>query len=136
MSVTSRAAVGPNFLRHTDLSLAALDGLGLPSRTAIEIVMTVDTYVNGFVLRELQEKTAHQRERRFDDEVRQAWRSYMKEALATGAYPHLARMGADGVDPDAEGTADERFAFGLECLLDGITARLPQLSRHGRPGHD
>jgi hypothetical protein len=29
------------------------------------------------------------------------------------------------VDPDAPETGDERFEFGLDCLLDGIMARLP-----------
>jgi hypothetical protein len=31
----------------------------------------------------------------------------------------------EGVDPDAAETRDERFEFGLDCLLDGIAARLP-----------
>jgi hypothetical protein len=30
----------------------------------------------------------------------------------------------DGVDPDAQETRDERFEFGLDCMLDGIAARL------------
>jgi hypothetical protein len=30
-----------------------------------------------------------------------------------------------GVDPDDPATRDERFQFGLECVLDGIAARLP-----------
>jgi len=32
----------------------------------------------------------------------------------------------EGVDPDAAETRDERFEFGLDCLLDGIEARLPR----------
>jgi hypothetical protein len=34
-------------------------------------------------------------------------------------------MMAEGIDPDAPKTRDERFEFGLDCLLDGIAARLP-----------
>jgi hypothetical protein len=30
----------------------------------------------------------------------------------------------DGIDPDAAQTRDARFEFGLDCLLDGIAARL------------
>ena len=30
----------------------------------------------------------------------------------------------EDVDPDDPATRDERFEFGLECLLDGIAARL------------
>jgi hypothetical protein len=35
-------------------------------------------------------------------------------------------MIAEGIDPDAPETRDERFEFGLDCLLDGIAARLPR----------
>jgi hypothetical protein len=30
-----------------------------------------------------------------------------------------------GFDPDDPETRDERFEFGLDCLLDGIAARIP-----------
>jgi hypothetical protein len=40
-------------------------------------------------------------------------------------YPNIQRMVKAGVDPDAAETRDERFEFGLDCLLDGIAARLP-----------
>ncbi len=29
-----------------------------------------------------------------------------------------------GIDPDDPATRDERFQFGLDCVLDGIAARL------------
>jgi hypothetical protein len=29
-----------------------------------------------------------------------------------------------GIDPDDPQTRDERFEFGLDCVLDGIAARL------------
>jgi hypothetical protein len=37
----------------------------------------------------------------------------------------------DGHDPDAPETRDTRFEFGLNCLLDGIAARLPAMA--GKP---
>jgi len=30
----------------------------------------------------------------------------------------------EGIDPDAPESMDERFEFGLGCLLDGIAARV------------
>jgi hypothetical protein len=46
----------------------------------------------------------------------------MREILAGGDYPHLSAMIAErGYEIDS----DTRFSFGLECLLDGIAARLP-----------
>ena len=46
---------GPNVARNGDLLIAALDGLGLDIMTTIWILMTVNTYVTGAALREIQE---------------------------------------------------------------------------------
>jgi AcrR family transcriptional regulator len=42
----------------------------------------------------------------------------------SGRYPHLTRILDAGVDPDSPQTRDERFEFGLDCVLDGIAVRL------------
>jgi hypothetical protein len=34
------------------------------------------------------------------------------------------RILESGVDPDSPLTRDERFEFGVDCMLDGIAARL------------
>ncbi len=44
---------------------------------------------------------------------------------AADNYPNVRRMVEANVDPDAPETRDERFEFGLDCLLDGIAAQLP-----------
>ena len=49
------------------------------------------------------------------------WRSRL---AATGMFDHFLRILRDDVDPDAEETRDERFEFGLDCVLEGIAARL------------
>jgi len=36
----------------------------------------------------------------------------------------VVRFLDEGSDPDAEQTRDERFEFGLDCVLDGIAARI------------
>lgn len=36
----------------------------------------------------------------------------------------MVQMIDEGVDPDAPDTRDERFKFGLDCVLDGVMARL------------
>ncbi|MFE6847137.1 TetR/AcrR family transcriptional regulator C-terminal domain-containing protein [Streptomyces sp. NPDC057686] len=45
---------------------------------------------------------------------------YISEVLAAGEPPMLARhvLEAEELDPDVE------FAFGLDCVLDGLAARL------------
>ena len=42
----------------------------------------------------------------------------------TGRYPHIARLMEAGIDPDDPNTREERFQFSLDCVLDGIAARL------------
>ena len=36
----------------------------------------------------------------------------------------VVRFLDDGVDPDAEQARDERFEFGLDCVLEGIAAKV------------
>jgi hypothetical protein len=40
-------------------------------------------------------------------------------------FEHVLRVFDEGIDPDASETRDERFTFGLNCVLDGIAAKLP-----------
>jgi hypothetical protein len=42
----------------------------------------------------------------------------------SGRYPHLVRILDEKLDPDSPDTRDERFEFGLGCVLDGIAARI------------
>lgn len=113
----------PNFLRHADLTLAALDGLGVPTATMVDVAGAVDTYVIGFVLRELRERETRRGTDTYDDEESSGLRSSFPE-LVQERYPRLARLLAEGVDPEAADKADRRFEFGLESMLDGIAARV------------
>ena len=51
----------------------------------------------------------------------------------------MVQMIDEGVDPDGPDTRDERFEFGLDCLLDGVMARLSAAPRPDgvlrAPGH-
>jgi len=58
------------------------------------------------------------------------WRQKLE---ATGQFDHFLRILNDNVDPDAEATRDQRFEFGLDCLLDGIAARLAELPGGAAP---
>lgn len=125
-----RPPAGPKSLRNLERTLASFDGLGLDGGTAIDIVTTVGTYVMGAVLREVQEHTNESfRERAFagltEDEMQQVIEEFKDRVRATGRFPRLIRLLDDDHDPDAAETRDARFEFGLECLLDGIAARLP-----------
>ena len=125
-----RPPVGPKSLRSLERTLAVLDGLPLDKATAVTIVMTVMTYVLGAVLREVQEMNGERHlQEQFahlsEEQKETAMREFTERLRASGRFPHLAGMIEQRVDPDAPDTRDDRFEYGLGCLLDGIAARLP-----------
>jgi AcrR family transcriptional regulator len=128
--VASRPPSGPNDARNLELMLGMLSGLGLDARMTVDILMTVMTYVLGAVLREVQEIRSDRNRVEVEatmtaeeiDAERERFRKWLADA---DRYPNIQRMMEADIDPDAAETRDERFEFGLDCLLDGIAARLP-----------
>jgi AcrR family transcriptional regulator len=122
-----RRSVGPNELVHLENSLATLcaSELALGLADALRVLMAVETYVLGFALRDTQELPVERNEapRLATDPAEDAdlqVRRYVGRLSATGRYPHLTRMFVEGIQLGR----DERFDYGLECLLDGIEADL------------
>jgi AcrR family transcriptional regulator len=125
--IAARPPLGPNVLRNLDKSLAALDCLDIDTGTAVNILQTVNTYVLGAVLRELGEVRVQREQEQmvtagtdFAAKLEQ-WRARL---AATGMFDHFLRILRDDVDPDAEETRDDRFEFGLDCVLEGVAAML------------
>jgi AcrR family transcriptional regulator len=127
--VGGRPPLGPTTLLNLEASLAILAALELEPARQIDILTTVNTYVTGAVLRESQEirtERAESEARALHSQAdlirdRQAWRDRL---LATGLFPHFIRFLDADVDPDAAQTREARFEFGLDCLLDGLAARI------------
>ena len=87
------------------------------------------TYVIGAVMREAQEMRVQRDQERTmagltEEEMQAQHERYRTWFEASGCYPRIVRLMKSGVDPDDPATRDERFQFGLDCLLDGIAARL------------
>jgi AcrR family transcriptional regulator len=121
---------GPNDARNMERLIAAFDGLGLDIATTMYVVMTVSTYVLGAALREVQEirwqeVAAKATAGLTKAEVAELLGEFSRRVRQSGHYPHMARIMEEDFDPDSPDTRDERFEFGLDCLLDGIAARLP-----------
>jgi hypothetical protein len=93
----------------------------------VDVLGLLQTYVLGAVLREMQEQRIQRDQEQFpiDQEdwqpARQAWRDRL---AADGRFTRVVRFLDENIDPDAEETRDERFEFGLGCVLDGIAARV------------
>ncbi len=129
-----RPPLGPNTLLHLDRLLGTLDSLGLDMTTAMNILGTVQTYVLGSVLREMQEARIHRDEERSGvtqeqwQPMRDAWRNRLD---ADGRFTRVVRFLDADIDPDAEETRDERFEFGLDCVIDGLAAKIAAMSGGG-----
>jgi AcrR family transcriptional regulator len=122
---------GPQDARNADRLIGALDGLGLDIMTTIWILMTLSTYVMGATLREIQEVRWHRAAEETmsgmpEGDIAEALAEFDRRVRGSGRYPYLAKVLEVGIDPDAPETRDERFEFGLSCVLDGIAARIKE----------
>lgn len=125
--IGGRPPLGPHVIANLDRSLAALDCLELDTSTAMNVLGLVNTYVLGAVLREMRELRA-QRDVEASGldstQIETGVAEWARRLRADGRFRHFLKIIEDDVDPDAEDTRDERFEFGLECVLDGIAARV------------
>ncbi len=128
--IGSRPPSRPADVRNLERLLGLLDGTGVDdARVIMGIFMTVATFVIGAVMREAQEirlqREQEQAEANLtDEEIRAERERYRKWFEASGRYPRITRLMESGIDPDDPATRDERFQFSLDCVLDGIAARL------------
>ncbi|HVT68213.1 MAG TPA: TetR/AcrR family transcriptional regulator C-terminal domain-containing protein [Trebonia sp.] len=118
---------GPADAANADRLLAILAGPGHDLRTDVWAAMTVWTYVLGAALREIQEIRWHRAQAEREAgmsaaEIAAEHDEFAHRIGGTGRYPNLGRLVEAGLDPDAPETRDERFEFGLTCVLDGIAA--------------
>ncbi len=130
--IGSRPPSGPNDARNLERLLRLLDGLA-GARLTIDIFGTVATYVMGAVMREAQEMRVQRDQEQAmagltEEEIQAQQERYRTWFEASGRYPRIVRLMESGVDPDDPATRDERFQFGLDCVLDGIAARLAPAS--------
>jgi AcrR family transcriptional regulator len=125
--MSNRKQLGPNALLRVEQSLSVLDGVDLDARTALKILMTMDGYVTGTVLNELREIRVEETQARdglSDAEISEGFEDWMGRLDDSGQFKRVLRIFREGIDPDAAETRDERFEFGLDCVLDGVAARL------------
>jgi Tetracyclin repressor-like, C-terminal domain len=81
------------------------------------------------VVRETQEIRGEQAQKLAEESMTPEDRDAEQERVMqwfkeTGGFPHMLRLIEANFDPDDPKTRDERFDFGLTCLLDGMAAQL------------
>jgi AcrR family transcriptional regulator len=125
--ISSRPLPSPNRLRYVERLLAELAGLGLDFNTIGGILNTVEAYVDGFAQHEVSPEEIRRRTGMAEAEWRATFTAYLQQILSSGQYPTVARL----IVGNAEITADATFEFGLDCVLDGIAARIATTRRDG-----
>ncbi|MEU7695541.1 TetR/AcrR family transcriptional regulator [Microbispora hainanensis] len=119
----ARPQVGPNSARLMETALGMLDGLGLGIDEMLTFVGAVFAYVNGYTQGELAEAEAMRRSGMTLQQRLAQHMSFVQSLIATGEFPMLERMTKEAGRRLLG--ADDRFAYGLDRLLDGLAAGLP-----------
>lgn len=108
----SRSQPGPATLRHHDAVLGALRAGGFSVAMAAHAFSTIDSYLYGFVLQELNLPFTNPA--KLDEIAGDILRD-----LPTGAYPHLTELISEHALRPGYDYADE-FEFGLSLILDAL----------------
>jgi AcrR family transcriptional regulator len=124
---SSRPLPSPNRLRYVERLLTELADLGLDFNTIGGILSTVEAYVDGSAQHEVSPEEIRRRTGLAEAEWRATFAAYLQQILSSGQYPTVARL----IVGNAEITADATFEFGLDCVLDGIAARIATARRDG-----
>ncbi|WP_327382507.1 TetR/AcrR family transcriptional regulator C-terminal domain-containing protein [Streptomyces sp. NBC_01207] len=119
--LTSKFVVGPSMLRHLDEQLGRIRAAGMDDRCAAYGFYNTLVFVHGSVLWETSPLSAAVARgvepRQYLGELRAEL-----DDLDPGTYPHAHALADELTRPGM----DERFAFGLKCLLAGLAQQLNQ----------
>ena len=113
-----RPQLGPHALANGETVVAALAGVELDA--VMPMAAAVNAYVIGAVRREIAERRAERPSGLDMKRHQSALGPYLNRVFATGRFPALETVVRDAAHLDA----DETFRIGLDCLLDGIEARI------------
>ena len=128
----SRPPMGPNVMRRSERLFGVLDGLGLGIEEIAGLTSTVVAFVRGVVLAETAEAELFRRTGQTRDDYRRAVGPYLKEVLAAGEHPLLARFVHEA---ENEPDPDRVFLARLEHVLDGVGVGLGRLRGQGLQGN-
>ncbi|MEV5961306.1 TetR/AcrR family transcriptional regulator [Kribbella sp. NPDC051952] len=119
----SRPPLGPNVMAKYEYELAAIEGIGLTDIEMDDTVALVNGYVHGAVRTAVEARQVIQRSGITDKEWWLAHVPHLDQIGDTKKFPLASRVGtAVGNEFDAPYDSDHAFEYGLERLLDGVSA--------------
>lgn len=112
----------PHLVQVVEKVLGALSDLRIDVDSKMAMLTSTSAFVHSAVATEVAQQRLKQRHGWKDDEERRsAYHPYMSRLTGSGEYPHLADYLVNGTNRD---DGEWQFEFGLQCLLDGMAARL------------
>ncbi|MET8047874.1 GntR family transcriptional regulator [Streptosporangium sp. NPDC005286] len=120
----TRPLLVPNMMAHTEWTLRALDGLGLPMTTRIREALTLHALVHTVALSTADEIEAEQETGMTLDRWWLTQRKRADELLRSGRFPLLAAVSEETVS-DVDGL----FEYSLARHLDGFAALVEDQAR-------
>ncbi|WP_188191075.1 TetR/AcrR family transcriptional regulator [Nonomuraea sp. SYSU D8015] len=127
---TVRTVFGPNVLARYEATLALLDGHGLAAADVVGCVAAVEAYTRGAASAVVEAEQAPAQTGSSDDEWWERQVPFLEERM-NGRFPLFSALEEAGAFAVSDTTlpytvqrALDRFAFGLDLLLDAIGARI------------
>ncbi|WP_433287116.1 TetR/AcrR family transcriptional regulator [Pseudonocardia sp. CA-142604] len=127
---TSRTVFGPNVITRYDAALALLEGHGLAAIDVVQCVAAVESYARGAAAAVVEAEQAPVRTGSSDDEWWERRAPLLDERM-NGRFPRLSALDEAGAFAVSNSTlpytlqrALDRFAFGLDLVLDSIAGRI------------
>lgn len=123
---------GPNMLKLMERVMAALDRPELGADELFQIVLSVNTFAQGYAQNEIAEIAAGIGPGPAEDRTDESERAYLNWMASSGEYPYLSRMIEEAQTPHQD--ADDQFDAMLDWLIQGIAARIESRAAAGRHG--
>lgn len=112
----ARPVLGPGSMGGFDVTLRALEGLGLTGKEKVGLLVAVDNLVVGAARGHVLHHQEVCESGVTDEEFWGAQEPYMVRAMEGGVYPRIAALDEDSFTMGGE----EQMRFGLAALLDGF----------------
>jgi AcrR family transcriptional regulator len=126
--VHSRPPAGPNAVRKLEFVLSVFEELGKDLATAMNFGRLLDSHVYGLAMQAAEERKMWQaNDFQAEQDPRELMRSWFGDGAADPEHRRVAALTAAmlaGKDTGLPPGSDAQFELGIDCLLDGIAARL------------